>query len=268
MLIGLLLAVLISNELWQTIFVEDANEPPQFDMALLAVQCHVAIYLVLCLRTWLNYQTCTRNFFSSTEGIELNWLRRILWIFAAMWIIWLLTNLFAAKLPSQTYLDFAFPFGIYFLGYSALMYRNAILPEQIPLIGKACEAQSTTRNTKYQRAFLSGERNAALQKSLAEIIQRDLPFLDPALNLATLATSIGASSHELSQLLNEELNESFYDFINRQRIQEVQRCLKDPAHATQTILDIALQCGFNSKAAFNAAFKRVSGCTPSQFRKG
>lgn len=267
-LTGAVFALTIPTEYWQSITTaENTNEAPHFDIALLLVQGHVAVYLLLCLREWLKYQACTRHFFSSLAGIELSWLRRILWIFGVMWLVWLLSNLFADRMAHYQ-LDFAFPFAVYFLGYSALIYRNVILPEQIPLINNAREQQEeATGKTAYERAQLSAERRATLQQALADTMQRDLVFLDPALNLASLASAIGASSHELSQLLNEVLNESFYDYINRLRTQEVQRCLKDPSYNAQTILEIALQSGFNSKAAFNATFKRLSGCTPSQYRK-
>jgi len=59
---------------------------------------------------------------------------------------------------------------------------------------------------------------------------------------------------------------SFFEYINRLRVTESQRCLADPAFDGQSILEIGLAAGFNSKAAYNAAFKRFSDTTPSQYR--
>jgi len=80
------------------------------------------------------------------------------------------------------------------------------------------------------------------------------------------------SSHGYDQvcgamLLNEHLGESFFDYINRRRVAEVQRCLADPAYRGETVLAIATAAGFNSKASFNAVFLQRTGQTPSEYRR-
>ena len=75
------------------------------------------------------------------------------------------------------------------------------------------------------------------------------------------------TSYHLSQLLNENLNQKFYDFVNGYRVEEAKRALFDPANDHLTILAVALEAGFSSKSAFNAAFKKFAGTTPSDFRK-
>jgi AraC-like DNA-binding protein len=68
-------------------------------------------------------------------------------------------------------------------------------------------------------------------------------------------------------LLNDELDQSFFDYINSHRVAEVKRCLLDPAYGSQAILGIAKASGFSSKTAFNAAFREHAGVTPSEFRR-
>src|SRR6185503_18480018 len=87
------------------------------------------------------------------------------------------------------------------------------------------------------------------------------------LTLGELAARAGLSSHNLSQLLNEELGRSFFDYINSHRVEEVKRCLLDAAYDRQTLLDIAMASGFSSKTAFNTAFRQHAGTTPSEFRR-
>jgi putative ABC transport system permease protein len=87
------------------------------------------------------------------------------------------------------------------------------------------------------------------------------------LTLTQLAASLQASPHHVSQVINEVLGKTFYDYINESRVCEVQRCLRDPAYDGQPILDIALASGFNSKAAFYKAFKQQVGVTPSEYRQ-
>jgi AraC-like DNA-binding protein len=75
------------------------------------------------------------------------------------------------------------------------------------------------------------------------------------------------STHHLSQLINEGLNQNFFDFVNSYRIEEIKKQLHDPKLSHIKIEEIAFQNGFNSKSAFNTAFKKFTQTTPSQFRK-
>lgn len=110
-------------------------------------------------------------------------------------------------------------------------------------------------------------RWAALQARLDELLATERPYLDNDLSLATLAQTLQTSTHHLSYVLNQRLGQSFYDLINERRVREVQRCLRDPAYARQSILEIALDSGFSSKATFNAAFRKHAGTTPSAYRQ-
>ena len=74
-------------------------------------------------------------------------------------------------------------------------------------------------------------------------------------------------AHALSQLINEELGQNFFDYINSFRIQEFERRLVDPRNAHVSILGIAMDVGFNSKSSFNTAFRKFKGMTPSEYRK-
>jgi AraC-like DNA-binding protein len=93
------------------------------------------------------------------------------------------------------------------------------------------------------------------------------PFLEPELTIYKLAEELKVPRHHLSQVINEKAQKSFFDFINSYRIEEVKKLLADPKMANRNILGIALDCGFNSKATFNAAFKKFTGMTPSAYQK-
>jgi AraC-like DNA-binding protein len=98
-------------------------------------------------------------------------------------------------------------------------------------------------------------------------METDKPFIYSSLKLNQLAKMIGTTPNSLSQVINEESEQNFYDFINGYRIDEAKKMIRDPANAQVTLLSIAYDAGFNSKSAFNAAFKKYTGMTPSQFRK-
>ena len=93
------------------------------------------------------------------------------------------------------------------------------------------------------------------------------PYKDPDLSLSKLATQLHLSTNQLSQVINQFYQKNFYDFINSYRIEEVKLSMINGAVKRHTLLGIALESGFNSKATFNRFFKKYTGITPSQFLK-
>lgn len=98
-------------------------------------------------------------------------------------------------------------------------------------------------------------------------MRHEKPFLEPELTLSDLSERCGIPVHYLSQILNENLNRNFYNFINSYRIEEAKRMLSDPEERNLTILEVLYTVGFNSKSVFNTAFKRFAGMTPTDFKK-
>jgi AraC-like DNA-binding protein len=119
---------------------------------------------------------------------------------------------------------------------------------------------------KYAKSGVSDFEMAQVGTELKTLMATELLFLEPELSLAELAARLKISPHLLSQTLNVHFRMSFFEYVNRLRVQEVQRCFGDPAFAAQSILAIALASGFASKATFNATFKRLTGQTPSAAR--
>jgi len=68
-------------------------------------------------------------------------------------------------------------------------------------------------------------------------------------------------------VLNRELSQTFYEFVNAYRVDEVRARLADPAAKHLNILALGLEAGFASKSTFNQAFKKLTGQTPSTYRK-
>ena len=98
-------------------------------------------------------------------------------------------------------------------------------------------------------------------------MRTEKPYLDGDITLQKLAKALGISPHHLSQTINEHLKQNFFDFINTYRIEEAKRMLLDPAKKHYSILAVSEEVGFNSKSAFNTAFKKQVKMTPSEFRK-
>ncbi|MDP7592924.1 MAG: helix-turn-helix domain-containing protein [Litorilituus sp.] len=93
------------------------------------------------------------------------------------------------------------------------------------------------------------------------------PFLEPLLNLDSLAAKTDLPSRQLSRVINRHFQKNFFEFINGYRIDEAKKLLANEKYEKVTIIEIMAQVGFNSKATFNTFFKKLVGVTPSQYRK-
>jgi AraC-like DNA-binding protein len=110
-------------------------------------------------------------------------------------------------------------------------------------------------------------RYAAVEARLAQLMGGEAPlYLEPALTIGQVARRSGYPEYLVSAVINRRLGGSFWDYVNRLRVEAVRARLADPAEA-RTILDLAYACGFTSKSTFNAAFKRQVGETPSGYRR-
>jgi AraC-like DNA-binding protein len=121
---------------------------------------------------------------------------------------------------------------------------------------------------RYERSTLTLERSDAYLQRLLDLMNREKPYMSGELTLQKLAKTLAISPHHLSQMINEQLNQNFFDFINLYRIEEAKKMLADPAKRHYSILAVSEEVGFNSKSAFNTAFKKHANMTPSEFRKG
>ncbi len=92
-------------------------------------------------------------------------------------------------------------------------------------------------------------------------------YLDPNVTLGVLSDNIGAPPHKISEVLSKYMDTSFYDLINKHRVEDIKKAIQDPALSHLTILSIAYDLGYNSKSTFNAAFRKFTGMTPSAFKK-
>lgn len=125
--------------------------------------------------------------------------------------------------------------------------------------------QVVTQLAPPREPALAESTAAELKQILNELMQRERAFLDNDLSLTGLAQRLGVSSHQLSSLLNDYLQQSFYDYINRFRLDEAEHLLR--SRPQMPIVELAYEAGFNNKNSFYRLFKQRTGMTPSQYRK-
>ncbi|WP_299120126.1 helix-turn-helix domain-containing protein [uncultured Winogradskyella sp.] len=91
-------------------------------------------------------------------------------------------------------------------------------------------------------------------------------FKNPDITLSSLSEQIGVKSYLTTKCINTIFGKKFNDFINEYRIDELKTLLEDPKNKNYTLLSLAFDAGFNSKASFNRAVKKLTGESPSALK--
>lgn len=102
---------------------------------------------------------------------------------------------------------------------------------------------------------------------LEGLMQEEKIYRNPHLSLVSAAEMLGISASYLSSMVNAIRHESFIDYINGYRVEEVKTNLRSHNYKRYNILSIGLEAGFNSKSTFYTAFKKYTGVSPSSYRK-
>ncbi|MDX5584884.1 MAG: helix-turn-helix domain-containing protein [Aureibaculum sp.] len=119
---------------------------------------------------------------------------------------------------------------------------------------------------KYKKSSLAKEDKEIILSAIKNQMQSEKYFLSSTASLSGLAKSINESPHHVSQVINEKLNQSFFEMLASYRVEEAKTILKSDIGKKLTIEDIAERVGYNSKSAFNTAFKKFTSDTPSAYR--
>jgi AraC-like DNA-binding protein len=120
---------------------------------------------------------------------------------------------------------------------------------------------------KYKSSPLSQSDFEKSVCKLVTLMTKDKLYTELDLKLYEVADQVGIAPHLLSQVVNQQFGKSFIEFINEYRIQEFKKILAEPENKNVSILSLAMKAGFNSKSAFNNAFKKSTGQKPTEYRK-
>ncbi|MCA0901208.1 helix-turn-helix domain-containing protein [Microbulbifer agarilyticus] len=122
-------------------------------------------------------------------------------------------------------------------------------------------------DTKYKRSKMSSEDGQRYKIKLMQVMQKEQLYLDSDLTLPELAEAADLTAPQASQVLNGQMNQNFFSFVNNYRIDLARRILLAPETANIPIVDLAAEVGFKSKSSFYDAFKRATSMTPTQFKR-
>ncbi len=123
------------------------------------------------------------------------------------------------------------------------------------------------KGKKYRGSTLEPWKSRQYLHKIITLMEKEKPFLDPEITVEKLGKMLDLPEKHLSQILNEQFDQNFNNFINKYRVEEAKKKLLDPKEQDFVLLKIAFDVGFNSKSVFNAAFKKFTGLSPSEYRK-
>jgi AraC-like DNA-binding protein len=125
---------------------------------------------------------------------------------------------------------------------------------------------ASSKQDKYEKTGLSEAFSQELKEKLEDLMDTQKLYLNHELRLDDIANMLNISRHHASQVINENFNMSFYDYINTYRIEEAKNKLcNNFKKSSESISDIAYQCGFNNRVSFYKAFKKRTKITPKEF---
>ena len=228
----------------------------------------IAVYLFLCLTPLRNFKRNLLNHFSDIQRFKLVWLQLICWGLVSLIVLDITLSLLGI-VPTAIYSAFLIANALFLaavaytgLGNSALQFPLRFGSELTLLEQEQEQKQETV---KYSRSSLREDSAQYLVNKLNKVMAEDQWYLQDDLSLSGLARQLKTQPHHLSQILNEQFNKTFYDYINELRISYAQDRLLIDRHLS--VIDIAFASGFNNKVTFYNAFKRFVGVTPSQYRR-
>lgn len=234
-----------------------------FVQDLLLVQC--LIYCVYGYFLLVRHRLNLKKISSSIQEIDLAWLKEFLLIFLVMLVLWTNDSLF-----EETYLlrltPFVYTGAIFFLAYFSVR-QKAVFPFQKNDLRNISMLITAADDPDPKTVRLSAERVHTLSIQLEKLMTEDKLFLENDLGLPALADKLGLGLHDTSYLINAATGSNFHQFINRHRVEEAKKLLTSSKLEEFNMLGIAYSAGFNSKTAFNTAFKKWTGQSPTAYAK-
>ncbi len=241
------------------------KEQVSYKITVLAIGVSTISYNIWALSLIRRRRDKLMQQYSKIEDIDLGWLNALtiaalvsysvnvalfnldmIFHFATYELLMFLTNSFATVY-------------VLFLGYFGIQQGNIFI-NSVGVTrksgGKPASNETTSSAITIDDAFIT---------TLLRDMEKKQPYLDPEITISKLSEMLNVKTEFLSEVLNSQLNQNFFDFINKYRLGEFKNQCISKANSHLSIMGIAYNCGFNSKASFYRAFRKFEGISPSAY---
>jgi AraC-like DNA-binding protein len=242
------------------------------------------VYFIASIRFYNLYKKLLVQVISNADTVLFKWIRNFLIAFLAMLIVRSILFIFSFSFNLE-YWDtwwyfFAFSIAFYYIAVTG--YANSIKTKmpfvtdlfttkpalllQYPPINNSNieEAEVVEIDNTDSAPEDNNVINEWKEKILQAVVAEKL-YEDAELSLTQMARQLNTNPSILSKIINQGFQQNFNDFVNFYRVDAVKKKLKAGEQKAQTLLGIAYDCGFNSKATFNRAFKKATGLSPKEW---
>ncbi len=265
--IPLLINAFSENDIFKhLVFLENYDIPYWFE-TLMSIG-----YIIFSIKLFSRYKSILKSNFSSLDLNNLKWSQ----FFLAGLLIVMLVDVSGSII--QLFVEIKWDTGfvtiisyiiiLTYLGYYGINNSNVLIPET--LLNTTIPTNSIVKkevSPESQKSHIQHKENYfILEQKLNHILKTKKPYLNENLSLNSLANLVGTSDKKLSILLNQHLETTFYDLINKKRVDAVKEKIKYGECEKLTILGIANESGFKSKSSFNRIFKKETGQSPTEYK--
>ena len=221
------------------------------------------LYLAFSFQLYYTYKKEIQQFFSNTAKKELVWIRNFLLIYTFIFVyglVQLFINEFVFEMSwkQKWWIQFFSAIAILYFGVKGY-FTNFNFLKDFERPQKKAAGLSVSYAT--ENDVMLQER----KETINLLFQKEKIFLDPELNLGQLANKTGLNRAEVSAAINIGFKKNFNDLVNQYRISEFKRRLQQGEHEQFSLVGLAFDCGFNSKATFNRVFKKEVKLTPTEY---
>ena len=248
------------------------------------------VYFFITLRYYNLYKKFMAQVISYTDTVLFKWIKRFLIAFLMMQLLQIGFNIYWHYFPPKNSYTagawFYLAFGVIFYYIAITGYSNSIitkvpfvlnlLPNKPMLLLNNSNIQNIDDTaiedveiieieTAPPENVADKELIASWKVKIIALINEEKIYENEELSLTQMAKMLQTNASVLSKMINQGFNLNFNDFINYYRIKAVQEKIKNGEQKTQTLLGIAYDCGFNSKATFNRAFKKATTVSPKDW---
>ncbi|MCB0564549.1 MAG: helix-turn-helix transcriptional regulator [Phaeodactylibacter sp.] len=237
-------------------------------------QLHLIAYLVATIYLYRRYKKYLVANFSNTEPLQFRWLNFIIIILGITFAVSLagrVASMFVDLSYVQAwYYYFVTSAAIFVLSIQAYRQstRSLLQLDFLPEASRQAAPSPVAGTEEPTASSPLDPELEQLRRRLDGLMAAERPYLDPDLNIRQLAERLNTNTAYLSRVINNGYGLNFNDFINGYRVRALVGKLGDGEHQHYTFLSLALDCGFNSKATFNRAFRKHTGKSPGEYVAG
>lgn len=257
---------------WVFLNTSSFDRMPEIKFSYVLVHLQILVYVIMSFKLIKKYKILLLENYSNASLFNYKWLYQLVIIFSIEAFIATFKNVFMFMHLEMVYhytLLFTTIFALAFICWMVLKALHS------PELFRGIDSKLQLVKNLVIENIQSGEEISFEKdsKDFGKIIElkkymvEEKPYLEATLTINDLSNKLNIPVRDLSLLINHNLNQHFFDFVNSYRIKKAMEILTDPNKKELTVLEVLYEVGFNSKSSFNTAFKNYTGLTPTEYRQ-